>query len=76
MQKTLRTGERARDSDATTLRSARTWTPGARSAPPYKRLWLYLPRCLVRTQRARRPSPAHKCKALPTNQALRSEWTY
>ena len=33
MQKTLRTGERARDSDATTLRSARTWTPGARSAP-------------------------------------------
>ena len=33
MQKTLRTGERARDSDATTLRSARTWTPGVRSAP-------------------------------------------
>ena len=32
MQKTLRTGERARDSDATTLRSARTWTPGVRSA--------------------------------------------
>ena len=74
MQKTLRTGERARDSDATTLRSARTWTPGVRSAPALQTL--YLSRCLVRTQPANRPSPARKCKALPTNQALRSAWTY
>ena len=46
MQKTLRTGERARDSDATTLRSARTWTPGVRSAPPLQTL-LALPATLL-----------------------------